>query len=401
MISFGLDEDEELILETAKKFAQESLWPKIRETESARALPLDVAREAHALGLRALGIPEASGGQGLGLGLECIVEEQIAYGDAGACYGLAGPGALLCFVRELGTEEQQREILSRYTASSGSARRGAVAWSECKPADREGLRTTAERSANAWLIRGDKAFVVNGGVASEYVVLAQVDPSKGYAGLGAFVVPADAEGVQPGPRRIPLGLDAAVIADVRFEGVAVGDGCRLTGGNDFSASLGRAFARHALLVASRCVGVASRTWELTQHYCEERKAFGKPIGHFQAVAFTVADRLMDVESGRWMIWRAAAHWDKHGTPDLALIAAASAHAQEAAMRCGDDGVQLFGGAGFVRDFPVEKCFRDARQLGLMGPTVATLDQLHAEIELGVLADPATFLPTSDIQPIIL
>jgi acyl-CoA dehydrogenase len=207
--------------------------------------------------------------------------------------------------------------------------------------------------------------------------------------------------VKPGPRRKLLGLDAAIVSDVTFDAVRVPESARLAAGGDVPAGLTRAFARLALLGAARAVGLASRAWELTREYTSDRKAFGKPIGHFQAVAFTVADRLMDVEGARWLVWKAAAGWEQDGAPRLVDVAAAGAHALEAALRCADDGVQLHGGAGFIRDYAVEKLFRDARQLALMGPSVAALDQLLADTALGRPLDPAAVLPTPDVQPVFI
>lgn len=395
MISFEPDEEQALIKDMVRKLADEKLWPRLRDTEAARALPVDVAREAAELGLGTLALPEDVGGQGLGLVTSCLVEEELARGDLAACFALPGPGNLAHFVVELGDEAQRREVLGPFLENP--MRRGAVAFSEARPAERPGLSTTAVAEGDGYRVCGDKCFVLNGGVADSYLVVAQLDPEAGFAGLGAFVVPGDAEGVKAGPRRKPLGIDAAHIADVSFD-VVVPKAARLLGASDFSVALARAFARVALLNAARAVGVAGRAFELTHDYTQERKAFGKPVGHFQAVAFTVADRLMDVEGSRWLTWRAAARWDAKGAPKLGDVAAAAATALEMAVRCGDDGVQLFGGAGFVRDYPIEKLFRDARMLSLMGPTTEALDQLLASEELG-LPDPALILPTPDIQPV--
>jgi len=401
VISFELTEEQQLIQDTARKFASEKLWPRIRDTEAARELPGALIREAHELGLRSGDLPEDVGGHGLPLVTACLVEEQLAFGDAAACYALGGAGALGSFVRELGTPAQQQAVLSRFAAHEGAGRRGAVAWSEAKPAPREGFATTARHEGSSWLIHGEKAFVVNGGVADHYVVVAQIDESKGWSGLGAFLVEGNAKGVIAGPRRHTVGLDAAYLSDVKFDGVRVSDEARLAGGDQFEAALLRAFLRQALKTAARAVGLGARAWQLTRDYCEERKAFGKPIGHFQAVAFTVADRLMDVDGARWLVWRAAAGWDKDGAPRISDVASAAAHALEVVMRAADDAVQLFGGAGFIRDYPVEKCFRDARQLSLMTTTVTVLDQLHADHELGRPLDPAVVLPTPDIQPVCI
>lgn len=401
MISFELDDEQQMFVDTTRRLAADRLWPRLRQTEAARELPDDLRTEVHELGLTTLGVPEAAGGQGLGLLPECLVEEQLAWGDVSARYALGGPGAFGAFALELADEARVPALLSDFTAPDGAGRRGAVAFSEAAPSERGGLSTTATADGDAWILDGHKAFVIDGGRAHRYVVVAQVDAAAGVDGLGAFVVEAGAEGLGASERRRTLGLDAAHVADVSLTGVRVPSSARLLGGEDFAGALARAFARRALVVAAQCVGVASRAFELAHGYCQERTAFGKPIGHFQAVAFTIADRLMDVESARWLVWRAAAEWDRRAAPRLEDVAAACAHAKEVALRATDDGVQLFGGAGFIRDFAIEKLFRDARQLSLVGPTVETLDLLAADRELGRPLDLATVLPTPDLQPVLL
>jgi alkylation response protein AidB-like acyl-CoA dehydrogenase len=144
------------------------------------------------------------------------------------------------------------------------------------------------------------------------------------------------------------------------------------------------------------VGLARAAYEFALGYTQERRAFGKPVAHFQSVAFTLADMLMDVDAARWMLWRAAAGVDR-GKPDLAAIAAAGVHANEAAWRVADSGVQLLGGAGYVQDYPVEKWLRDTKALALCAPPDALLQQWQARAELGHALD-GSALPTSAIQP---
>jgi alkylation response protein AidB-like acyl-CoA dehydrogenase len=291
---------------------------------------------------------------------------------------------------------------------------GAVAWGEPKACPhRAGLATTARPVDGGYRLDGEKAYVVNADRADVFVVFAQVDESAGWRGLGAFIVDAATPGVTRLARETTLGLDAASFGGLRLDGVVVRETARLTGGGEFDSALVRFFARQALVVAARGVGLSRAAFEVTRDYVDERKAFGKPIGHFQAVAFTIADRAMDVDAGRAMIWRAAAAWDdfdrmRWGTDGakpttasereaLLRTAQAVAFVHEAAMRCGDDGVQLHGGAGFMRDYLVEKFMRDAKQLGLCAMTAEHADQLAAAIELGLAIDVGLVLPTPETQ----
>jgi acyl-CoA dehydrogenase len=203
-------------------------------------------------------------------------------------------------------------------------------------------------------------------------------------------------------RATTLGLDVASFGSIALKDVKVSRDDRLVGpsaSGGFNGALVRFFAKNALVMAARSVGLSRAAFEVTRDYCDTRVAFGKPVGHFQAVAFTLADRAMDVEAARALVWRAAWLWDSGGSEKDALLATgyAVSFAHEAAMRCGDDGVQLHGGAGFMRDYPVEKLMRDAKQLQLCGMTAEQADQLAAAIELGRPLDPGAILPSAETQ----
>lgn len=405
MISFEVSEDQRLMVDSVAQFAKTTIRPKIRDLEKAGELPEPVRKTAHELGLGLALLPESVGGAGLGFTTAVLLEEELAWGDPAAPFAIGGAGAFGLAVTELGAPEQARDYLTKFTSEADAhARFGAVAWGEKKPhPDRPGFSTTATKDGDGWRLDGAKAYVINADRATSFVVFAQVDVDKGWKGIGAFVVDKSAPGVTIAPRVKTLGLDAASFGGIELKGVVVPEGARLLGGADFEAALIRFFAKNALLVAARGVGLSRAAFEVTREYVDGRKAFGKPIGHFQAVAFAVADRAMDVDASRALVWRAAATWDavmagteKESTA-LLLTAQAVAFTHEAAMRCGDDGVQLHGGAGFMRDYPVEKFMRDAKQIGLCGMTAEHADQLAAAITLGVPIDPALVLPTPETQ----
>ncbi len=404
MISFEPTEDQKLMVESVAQFARNALRPKIREFEKLRGVPEAVRKTAYDLGLGLVALPEAVGGAGLGLTTAVMLEEEVAWGDPAAGFAFGGPGAFGFAVLELGTTEQARAALEPFTTDGGHARFGAVAWGEAKAnKDRAGFVTTAKKTDGGWKIDGGKAYVVNASLADRFVVFAQVDEAAGWRGLGAFLVDKDAKGLKILERETTLGLDAVSFGGIALDGVVVPESARLAGGTDFTASLVRFFARHAVVVAARGVGLSRAAFDVTREYVDGRKAFGKPIGHFQAVAFTIADRAMDVDAGRGLVWRAAAAWDAFDkgegkeTECLLRSAHAIAFVHEAAMRCGDDGVQLHGGAGFMRDYPVEKFMRDAKQIGLCGMTAEHADQLAGAVALGVVIDPGLVLPTPETQ----
>jgi alkylation response protein AidB-like acyl-CoA dehydrogenase len=405
MIGFEPSEDQRLMRESVAQLAK-GLRARMREVEAARGVPEDLRKAAHELGLGMVALPESVGGAGLGLGTAVLLEEELAYGDPAAAFGLGGPGALGMAVTELGTEAQAKALLAPFAGADGWKRFGAVAWGEKKASSqRPGLVTTATKGPGTWELTGEKAYVLNADRAERFVVFAQVSEGAGWRGTGAFVVPKDAPGLTVLARETSLGLDAASFGGIKLDGVEVDDGDRLLGGSSgesreaYDAALVRFFAKNALLLAARGVGLARAAFDVARDYCEQRRAFGKPIGHFQAVAFTLADRAMDVDAARALVWRAAWAWDNKASEKDALLATARAvsFVHEAAMRCGDDAVQLHGGAGFIRDYPAEKLMRDAKQLQLCGMTAEQMDQLAASIELGRAVDPGDVLPSAESQ----
>jgi alkylation response protein AidB-like acyl-CoA dehydrogenase len=402
MISFSPNDDQKMMQDSVAQFAKSTLRPRIREFEAARALPPDVRKAAHEMGLGMVSLPSEVGGAGLGLTTAVILEEEVAWGDPGAAYGFGGPGAFGRALVELGAPEQATDYLKPFAGADGYERFGAVAWGEPRAGvDRPGLSTLAKKDGDGWVLDGEKAYVINADRAESFVVFAQVDPAAGWSGLGAFVVKRHDPRVEVQARSTTLGLDIASFGGLKLTQVRVGNEARLLGGAPpaFEAALVRFFAREGLLVAARAVGLSRATFEITREYCDTRVAFGKPIGHFQAVAFTLADRNMDVDAARALVWRAAWLWDSGAPVNDALGASAHAisFALEAAMRCGDDGVQLHGGAGFMRDYPVEKLMRDAKQLQLCGMTAEQADQLAAAVELGRPLDPGLVLPSAETQ----
>jgi alkylation response protein AidB-like acyl-CoA dehydrogenase len=405
MIAFEPSDDQRLMQESVAELAKR-LRARIRETERDRAVAEDLRKMAHALGLGMVALPERVGGAGLGLVTAVLLEEELAYGDPAAAFGLAGPGALGWAALELGTEAQARALLAPFAGTGPGEeawnRFGAVAWGERRASSqRGGLVASATKRGDTWELSGEKAYVVNADRAETFVVFAQVAEERGWRGTGAFVVPRSAAGLTVLARETSLGLDAASFGGISLDGVEVEELARLRGGGEetYDAALVRFFAKNALVVAARGVGLARAAFDLARGYCEERRAFGKPIGHFQAVAFTLADRAMDVDAARALVWRAAHAWDAGAPEKDALLATARAvsFGHEAAMRCGDDAVQLHGGAGFMRDYPVEKLMRDAKQLQLCAATAEHMDQLAASIELGRAVDPGEVLPSAESQ----
>ncbi len=316
MISFTPTDDQKLMIDASQKLAK-TLAARIRETEKG-GLSAELQGAATEMGLGVVHLPEAVGGAGLGLVTAVLLEEEIAAGDPAAAFALGGTSGFALALAELGSAEQ---------AKDATAKPGAVAFGEPHPhRDRAGLSTIAKKDGSAFSLQGEKAYVLGADRAERFVVFAQVDEAKGCDGVAAFLVEKaqNANAVKPTARSRTLGLDAASFGGLELDG-ARGELLSSTlGGNDFARGAIRFFAKHALLNAARCVGLSRAAFDVTREYVEQRRAFGKPVSHFQAVAFTVADRAMDVEAARALVHRAAWLWDQNEDENAALLATARA-----------------------------------------------------------------------------
>jgi acyl-CoA dehydrogenase len=394
MISFGLEEEQQIIQETVRKFAVDELRPKLRDLEQ-HGVPDELRRRFHELSLALIDVPERCGGQGAPLTTTVLVHEELAFGDPGAAVALFAPHLAAAAIVQLGDEAQQQRLIAPFATGDGALRTGALAWSE-RNAPLDGFATTATPVDGGWKLDGHKAFVVNGDGAAIIVVFAQLAGTRGWDNVGAFVIEAGTGGVKLGARHQLLGLGAVAAHELSFEGVFVPAHNRLLGDGKFVAQCERLFARAMLINAARQVGLARAAYEFALNYTQERKAFGKPVAHFQAIAFTLAEMAMEVDAARWMVWRAATELDKGS---WASTVAAAAQANDAAWKVADNGVQLLGGAGYVRDYPVEKWLRDTKTLALFAPPteIANLMLAGEELRHHISGDSAG-LPSSALQP---
>lgn len=365
MVDFSLSEEQELIQETARSFSGE-LRERLRAIEEAGCLPDDVLGIYAELGLAAIDLPEAVGGAALGSLTTCLAIEELAAGDLGAAYALPGFSPAARLVSALGSDATQASVLGKYLESP--TWQGATAWNDGVEA------VTATRCAEGYRLSGTKVGVERAREAGYFVVRAQIDDQA-----QLFVVGAGSKGLQVGEKRWKLGLLATPNADVSFADVVVSEEALLS---DDADALLNAWFRIAVQTAAMQLGVARASHAYALQYTQERTAFGKPVAHFQAVAFMLADAAMLVDAARWSVWRAAWALD-HGRDDAAeAVGQAVVNAYEIATRIVDDGVQLLGGAGYVFDHPVEKWMRDQKALSVTGVTPEAAEDLLTRCLLG-------------------
>lgn len=350
--------DEQRVLqETLHDFAAEALRPAARECESAGRTSQDLFKQAHEIGVTAP-LAEEFGGAGLFDSVtHCIVAEELAWGDPGIAYYLVGSGLASLVLGLAGTDAQKQAHLPAFGADEPV--KSFVALGEKIAAgDLESLETSVDGDK----VSGTKYGVLNASDASVGIVV-----GRSGGELAAVVVDAsaDLDIVKPEDK---LGLEAAPTSVVNFAvaGEAIPAGPELT----------RAILRAKLMAGALAVGCARASLEYASQYAIEREAFGKPIGAFQGISFKIADMAIEVDAARLSVWRAAWKIDR-GEATLSDVAEANGQALGTAVLCGDDGVQVLGGHGYIRDHPVEKWFRDAVTLSVFDAPDAVGDMMAA------------------------
>lgn len=358
---FELSDEQKGILEMAQKFAREEIIPVAAHHDKTGEYPWDIIKKAHALGLMTTSIPSAYGGQGLPLFDHCLIDEAMAYGCSGIGTALTanslGQAPLIMF----GNEEQKKEYLGRCTAGPVMCAYGVT--EPGTGSDVAGVRTKAEKNKDGdWVINGQKMWITNAGHANWYFVLARTNPdpkAKASEAFTGFIVERDSEGLTVGRKEWNMGQRCSDTRGITFENVVVPKRNVLLGeGKGFRVAMG-AFDLTRPPVAAGAVGVAQRALDEATKYSFERKTFGVPIAQHQAIQFMLADMAIGVETSRLAYLRAAWEFDR-GNRNTYWASIAKCWASEVANRSAADAVQIFGGAGFNAEYPVEKLMRDAK-----------------------------------------
>jgi len=357
---FGLSDEQKEIQALAKKFTQEEIIPKAAEYDKSMEYPWPIVKKAWELGLLNNHIPSAAGGMDMSIVTSCIVAEEFAYGCTGVKTAIEASGLGQTPVILSGNLEQQKKYLGRLLEEPIVA-----AYCVTEPgagSDVNGIRTKAEKKGDEYILNGQKMWITNGGVANWYFVLARTNPdpkapaSKAFTG---FIVERDWPGVTPGRKEINMGQRCSDTRGVTFEDVRVPKENVLLGeGAGFKIAM-ETFDKTRPPVAAGAVGLAQRCLDESVKYSLDRKAFGIPIAGHQAVAFMLAEMAIGVELGRMAYIRSAWETDQ-GKRNSYYASIAKAYASDVANQIASNAVQIFGGAGFNTDYPVEKLMRDAK-----------------------------------------
>ncbi|MCB9437454.1 MAG: acyl-CoA dehydrogenase family protein [Anaerolineales bacterium] len=356
-VSFNLTEEQQMLQQTARDFSRKEIAPVAEHYDRTAEFPWDVFRKAQSLGLTTLNIPEEYGGFGASVFEECLVGEELAWGCSGMSTALTINNLASLPITLGGTDEQKKEWLGRLVdgqlAAYGVTEPGAGS-------DVVGLRTRAELRGDVYVLNGSKTFISNANVADFFTVFAVTDPNAGHKGLSCFVVERKSPGVSVSKHFDKLGQRCADTAEITFEDVEVPAANLLGGkpGMGFYLAM-KVFDHSRPPVAAGAVGVAQRALDESVRYAKERETFGVPIYQHQAIGHMIADMAMGVEAARLLTWRAATMVDEVGN-NTKYASFAKAFAADTAMKITVDAVQVFGGYGFMKEYPVEKLMRDVK-----------------------------------------
>jgi acyl-CoA dehydrogenase len=356
-VSFALTEEQKALRELAHEFAEKEIRPKAAEYDEYQTHPADVIAKAHEVGLMNPHVPEELGGAGLGGFEGVLIGEELCWGCSGIGTSIVANilGALPMLIA--GTEEQQREwlpplleepILCSFALTEPNA-----------GSDVSGIQTTAVRRGGDYVINGSKMFITNAGHASWVVVFASTDRDAGHRGLTAFVVPTDLDGVVVEKHLDKMGQRATDTSALAFQDVKVPARNRLgEEGQGFKIAM-QTLDNTRPGTAAGAVGVARAAFEHAVDYSKERVQFDQPIAMNQGVNFLVADMAAEIEAARLLVWQAAWLLDQ-GQRATLQSSYAKRFAADTAMKVTTDAVQIFGGYGYIKEYPVEKLMRDAK-----------------------------------------
>ncbi len=359
MFNPSLSDEQKALRELARQFARNEVAPVAAEADRNEEYPWGIVEKAHSVGLINITVPEQYGGGGLGYFEDCLVAEELAAACAGIYSSFVASTLALTPLNIAATPEQMERLMKPFCAEPALS-----SFCLTEPgagSDVSGVRTRARRDGNVYLLDGTKRFITNGGVAKLYTVTATIDPELRHRGLMLLVVPSDLPGVSVGKKEEKMGQRAADTREVIFEGVRVPVENRLgEEGQGFQLVMDTLDKIRAE-VAAAAVGVGRAALEASVQYAREREQFGQPISTFQAIQFKLADMAIKVEAARLLVWRAAWMADQ-GLRNSYESAIAKAFAADSAMQITTEAVQIFGGYGYIREYPVEKYMRDAKLL---------------------------------------
>jgi alkylation response protein AidB-like acyl-CoA dehydrogenase len=366
-LDFTLTPEQEDIKGLAHEFAEKEIRPVAPHYDETEEFPWPVLKKAHEVGLTPVAVmPEAYGGGGLDVISNMLIAEELHWGCAGIAVAITGTGLAAAAILAMGNEAQKKKWIGEFCNASNPVV-GAMGLTEPSAgSDAMAIQTAAKKVDGGYLINGAKQFITNGGIADLHVIFANTDPTAGAAGIAAFVVEKGNKGLSMGRKEKKLGVRASHTAQVILQDCFVPTDNRL-GGEPGDPDAGPG-ALGALLmlehsrpaVAAGSIGIARAAFEFALDYAQQRVAFGKPIIKHEGIGFKLAEMAMNIDAARLLTWRAGWMAQNDMLFKRAEGSMAKAFSADMAMQVTLDAVQVLGGYGYIREYPVEKWMRDAK-----------------------------------------
>jgi butyryl-CoA dehydrogenase len=357
-MELDLTEEQRLVQETAAQFAKNEVLPRAAEIDRDHRHPKELVKRMAELGLLGIAVPPEFGGSGIDTIAYVLALEEISRACASTGVIMSVNNSLVCDpILKFGTDAQKQKYL---TPLASGEKLVCFALSEPEAGtDSAAQKTTSKKVGNEWVLNGVKNWITNGPVADTCVLFTMTDPSKGNKGITAFILPMDAKGVRCGPPDKKLGIRGSQSCQIFLDDVRLPEE-NLLGevGQGFKVAMATLDGGR-IGIAAQALGIARASLEDALAYAAERKTFGKPIAQHQAIQFKLADMATELDAARLLTWRAATLKDQ-GVRHTAESSMAKVFASEVANRAAKEAVQIFGGNGYVEDFPVERHYRDAK-----------------------------------------
>ena len=357
-MDFDLSEEQKEVRRSVREFAEREVRPHVSEWDESQRFPKEILPQLAQLGLMGVTIPVVYGGAGLGYVEYATIIEELARVDGSVAIIVAAHNSLcIGHIDVAGSEEQKRKYLIPLARGEKLG-----CWSLTEPqagSDAGGTRTMARLEGNSWVLNGSKTFTSNGSYADVCVAMAVTDKTAHKHGISAFIIERGTPGFRSGKKENKMGLRASDTAEIIFEDCRIPkENCLGKPGEGFIDSL-KVLDKGRISIAALAVGIAQGAFEASLNYAKQRQQFGKPIAEFEAIQWKLADMATEIEAARLLTLRAAALADR-GLPLTRESAMAKLMAGEMAVRVANEAVQIHGGYGFIKDYPVEKFYRDVK-----------------------------------------
>ena len=351
--------EHELLRQTVREFAEAEIRPNVRAWDEAQQFSADLMPKLAAVGLTGITLAEEYGGAGLSALEYCIAMEELARVDPSIALSIAAHNGLcMAHLAMFGSDDQKRRLLPPLARGEVI---GAWALTEANAgSDAGAMRTTARRDGQHWILSGAKQFITHGAIGGTLVVMAVTDRAQGRRGISAFVVSRGTPGLMAGKKEDKLGMRASDTSEVIFQECRVpAEALVGTEGEGFVNAM-QVLDAGRIGIAALAVGLAQGAYEAARRYALERRQFGQPIAHFQAIRWKLADMYTRIEAARLLTYRAAWMRDQRAERTSIESSIAKLYSSEIAVRAAEECVQIHGGYGFVKDYPAEKFFRDVK-----------------------------------------